>query len=1005
MARAFLIIIFTCYAGLTGWAQPKSYNFRKLGINEGLHDGTVRCIAQDTLGFIWIGTVGALNRFDSKKVEVFTYDMDDTTSPYSSQPRSMHSDIQGRFWVGYETGLIEYVFATGNFRKVKTLENQSIYSLLSINDTTLLIACRRGLVKLNTATDDTFWYDNSKSARYAILNRSRLNDIEYRYPYVYIASNDGLILFDIVKDSAFSVNIPGVTEPGIVSIDVDKQGDIWMCSYDAPKLTRLHKDLKKLDRFDKWLSPNENLSNTDIKDVIVDDSNNVWFISASEGIMQYVRKKDVMIKYLADPEIPSGLNTNNFRTLFKDRNGMIWAGSDIGVVYFNTTNSFFSTLMPFDTALGKRERRVGRAITIDDRGMVWMGAHDGVSVYNPETGKYKEWRNEEHGRQVLYSNWVRSICYADHSVWIGTSGGVNRYDLKTNKMEFVDPEDLPERFYNSITKDKSGNIWFGTNDTSALYWYSTEEKKYYSIHVDTALRKYERFAPVSYVFEDSKKRLWISFSRKGVVRYDKMIGTTTYYSTEQDSAHRIIGNQVIDIKEDKKGVIWLSSMNGISGINVDSGKIQNFNRNNGLVNNWVSPIVVDPYDRVWIGASGGLSMLDEDRVTMTSFTIADGLSSVGFPEHAGIIDSTGVIWMATYNGYAKFNSHEYKPDTGSIGFYVMGYQSTDVVFKRVHADDKNQLIDLQAGDNAITIDIVALNFSNPTHTRFAYRLNGFEKTWHYSQEGKAVYTNIPGGSYSFEYKAASGNMPWNKIASKQLNVEIGSFFYQKKLFWISVCIILFFSLWIYYRKRLRDQKQIYELQRQADELQKENALVMFEGLKQQLNPHFLFNSLTSLSALIYDDRKKASRFLERLSKLYRYVLNSQENETVTLEEELRFAENYFELQKTRFGDGLLVINEIDKTYCKRRIAPVTLQKLIENAVKHNIVDTDSPLIIRFYIEGEYLIANNNLQRKNFVETSNKKGLASLFRLYSYISKLPVVVEDDSNFFIVKIPLI
>ncbi len=1005
MAKAFRIILFICCASLVAVAQERSYNFRKLGINEGLHDGTVRCVAQDTFGFIWIGTVGALNRFDSKKVEVFTYDMDDTTSPYSSQPRSMHSDKQGRFWVGFETGLTEYMFSTGNFRRVRTLEGRAVYALLSINDSTLLLANNRGLIRFNTRTDDTFWYSHSASPAHAVFRQWKVNDMKYRHPYVYMATNNGLVMYDIAKDTAFSVLLPGVVNHHITSIDVDKQGDVWMCSFSTPKLTRLHSDWSKLDCFDKWLSTNEKITSTTQKDVIVDDSNNVWFISASEGIMQYVREKDIVIKHLANRQIPSGLNTDNFRSLFKDRSGLIWAGSDIGVVYFNVTNSFFSTLMPFDTKLNERERSVGRAITIDDKGMVWMGAHDGVSVYNAQTGKYKAWRNEENKPPVLYSNLVRSICYADHSVWIGTADGVNRYDLKSNRMEFVSAKDLPERYYNTITCDKSGNIWFGTNDTSALYWYSIKEKKYYSIHVNPSLRKYERFAPVSYVFEDSRNRLWISFARRGVVRYDKATGATALYSTQQDAAHRIIGNQVIDIKEDKKGVVWISSMNGISGINVETGKIQNFNRKNGLANNWVSPIVIDPYDRVWIGASGGLSMLDKDRKSMTTFTIGDGLSSVGFPEHAGIIDSAGIVWMATYNGYTRFNTHAYKPDTNNISFYVMSYHSTDGISKRINIDDKNQLIELKAGDNAITIEIVALNYANPAHTKFAYRLNGFEETWHYSQDGKAVYTNIPGGSYSFEYKAVSDNMPWSKVASRQVGIEIDSFFYQKKLFWISVCILLFFSLWMYYRIRLRDQKKIYELQRQADELQKENALVMFEGLKQQLNPHFLFNSLTSLSALVHDDTRKASRFIERLSKLYRYVLNSQENETVTLEEEFQFADNYYQLQKTRFGDGLVVINEVDKTFYKRRIAPVTLQKLIENAIKHNIVDADSPLIIRFYIEGDYLIANNNLQRKNYVETSNKKGLASLSRLYSYLSEHPFVVEDNSNFFIVKIPLL
>lgn len=361
--------------------------------------------------------------------------------------------------------------------------------------------------------------------------------------------------------------------------------------------------------------------------------------------------------------------------------------------------------------------------------------------------------------------------------------------------------------------------------------------------------------------------------------------------------------------------------------------------------------------------------------------------------------------MATYNGYVRFNTNEYTPDTQQIRFYVTGYSSSAGTPKRVYIGDKDPLISLAADDNSFSIEMAALNYANPTQTRFAYRLVGFENAWHYSPDGKATYTNIPGGNYRFEYKATSGNFPWASVQPKVVRMEIGSFMYQKKGFWLVLCLLVFCSLWMYYRKQLSSQKKIYELQSQADALQRQNAVVMFESLKQQLNPHFLFNSLTSLSGLIHSDTRQASRFLDRLGKLYRYILNSQENETVTLGEEIQFAENYLHLQKTRFGEGLEVINEVDKMHYQKRIAPVTLQKLIENAIKHNVIDTDSPLVIRLYVEDNHLVTINNLQRKNFVETSNKKGLDSLARLYSYISDKPIIIEDDSNFFIVKIPLL
>ncbi|MBX2904839.1 MAG: histidine kinase [Taibaiella sp.] len=1005
MTRSITISFLLCCLSLSLPAQQSSYNFRKLGISDGLHDGAVKCIGQDAFGFIWIATVGALNRYDSRKVEVFTFDMNDSTTPYSSQPKCMLSDKQGRFWIGYETGLLEYKFATGTFRKVPALEKCYIHAIACTNDSTLYLGSPKGLIKLNTRTEDTVFYARSSNPKHAPLAGAKVYDITYKAPYLYLGTNKSLMVYDINRDSAFALDVPELKGTVVAAIDVDSHNDIWMGSFNNAQLSRLHSDWKTLDVYDKWLSADEKIDQLALKEVLVDRNDNVWFLSAVEGIIQYVRAKDTVIKHLRNPSLPSGLNTNSFKRLFLDRSGMMWAGSDVGVSYFKPEKSFFSVLMPYDNNLWERERTVARAVTIDNRGVIWMGTHEGVSNYDPNTGKYREWRNEPGRPPVLWSKWIRSICYAGRWVWIGTSAGVNRYDLETNKMEFVAQRDLPLSFYNTITADRSGNVWFGTNDSNSLYWYSLKEGKYHSLLDNPSLSKYQRYTPVSYVYEDRKQRIWISFSRKGIIRYDKLTGETVLYDTKQDAPHRIIGDQVIDIKEDSEGVIWVSSMNGVSGIDVEHGTIQNINRKNGLVNNWVSPIIVDANDRVWMGASGGLTVMEKDRATMTTFTLADGLPSVGFPEHAGIMDSNGVVWMATYNGYISFNTNEYRPDTSRVPFYATAYHSTNGISKRLFIGDKQPTITLPAGDNAFTLEMSALNYANPTQTKFAYRLSGFEDEWHYSQDGKATYTNIPGGSYHFEYKAASGNTPWDSVKPKVISMEIGSFFYQKKWFWVLLSLLIFSSLWAYYRKQLRNQKKIYDLQSQADALQRENALVQFESLKQQLNPHFLFNSLTSLSGLIHADTRQASRFLERLGKLYRYILNSQENETVTLGEEIQFSETYLHLQKTRFGDGLILANEVDKSYYQKRIAPVTLQKLIENAIKHNVIDPESPLRIRVYVEDGYLVTENNLQRKNFVETSNKKGLSSLVRLYGYISDRPVIIGDDSNSFIVKIPLL
>lgn len=189
-----------------------------------------------------------------------------------------------------------------------------------------------------------------------------------------------------------------------------------------------------------------------------------------------------------------------------------------------------------------------------------------------------------------------------------------------------------------------------------------------------------------------------------------------------------------------------------------------------------------------------------------------------------------------------------------------------------------------------------------------------------------------------------------------------------------------------------------------ERLQKERALVQFDNLKNQLNPHFLFNSLTSLNSLIFENQQLASDFLQQLSKVFRYVLQNKEKELVSLETELNFIENYISLLQTRFHKSLQILIKIPPQDKTKQIVPVTLQILIENAIKHNIANEQSPLTIHIFIENDYLHIKNNLQRKSIIETSNKMGLENMKTLYSFLSKNHVEITEDNLFFEVKIPL-
>jgi two-component system, LytTR family, sensor kinase len=180
----------------------------------------------------------------------------------------------------------------------------------------------------------------------------------------------------------------------------------------------------------------------------------------------------------------------------------------------------------------------------------------------------------------------------------------------------------------------------------------------------------------------------------------------------------------------------------------------------------------------------------------------------------------------------------------------------------------------------------------------------------------------------------------------------------------------------------------------------------FETLKGQVNPHFLFNCFNTLSSLITEDAKRAEVFLNELSKVYRYLLRNNEDTLSTLQNELRFIESYFQLLKTRHGDAVQFQVEVDKRYYSYLIPSLTLQLLVENAVKHNVLSKNKPLVIDiFTMAGNKLAVNNNLQRRTVKSPSNKIGLDNIKTKYELLNHSGFQVLEDSRNFTVILPLI
>jgi sensor histidine kinase YesM len=192
---------------------------------------------------------------------------------------------------------------------------------------------------------------------------------------------------------------------------------------------------------------------------------------------------------------------------------------------------------------------------------------------------------------------------------------------------------------------------------------------------------------------------------------------------------------------------------------------------------------------------------------------------------------------------------------------------------------------------------------------------------------------------------------------------------------------------------------------ETQELKKMNLQSQLESLKMQINPHFLFNNLNSLSSLITTDAEQAELFLDELSSVYRYLLQQNNRDLCPLSDELIFIKAYFHLLKTRHGNGILLEMNVDSRYMSYLLPPLTLQLLFENAIKHNVILADSPLTIRLYTQNGYLHVENSVQLKKSVVPSNRIGLQNIMMKYQLLGQPPVVVKHTDDTFLVCLPLL
>ncbi|HUS00556.1 MAG TPA: histidine kinase, partial [Chitinophagaceae bacterium] len=300
--------------------------------------------------------------------------------------------------------------------------------------------------------------------------------------------------------------------------------------------------------------------------------------------------------------------------------------------------------------------------------------------------------------------------------------------------------------------------------------------------------------------------------------------------------------------------------------------------------------------------------------------------------------------------------------------------------------------------NSFLFSFLGLYYTDPEAVNYQYQLEGLNNEWIPTKDRSITFPKLPPGTYTFRVRS-SINQLFDNSTEASYEFVIEKPFWTAWWFIVSAILITGGLVYWYIKTREKSVKKV-------ERLQKEKIQSQFETLRNQVNPHFLFNSFNTLITIIEDDPKMAVEYVEQLSDFFRNIVNYRDKDVIALKEEIELLKTYFFLQQKRFGKNLsLNIDLSDQQTTQIFIPPLTLQLLAENAIKHNSVSKETPLEIELFIEADRLIVRNNINIKFTKSDGAGMGLQNIINRYTLLSSQEVTITKNDEFFIVSLPVL
>ncbi len=851
------LIYFLIWATLTQKAdgQVQSYNFSHIDINKGLSHNQVNAILKDKTGFIWIGTLAGLNRYDGYSFKIFKHGINDTTSLSDDYIVNITEGPHNSLWIATRNGFNIYNPVTEKF-------SRNILPLLQ----KYKIPYKEELLEIKKGSKGDFWFRFRNGVyRYNDVNQNTLpvsstivkdgTSKVKRVAAIAPFQNNLWIIYDegslelLSNRKVISAKKPFTeffnTGPEFCTAFADKSGDLYLYSTSNYKgVYHYHKssgEVSHLHTASNKLRLNTNL----IRGIAEDNAGVIWIATDHGGVNLYHPGRQ-SVNYLVNQEYNNrSIVQNSIISIYKDDSGFIWLGTfKKGVSYYHpnmisfplyTHQPFNPSSLPYDDV---------NTFSEDEYGNIWIGTNGGGLIYfDRKKKKYTSYKHNPSDKNSLSNNVVVSTMIDhDKKLWIGTYyGGLDCFDGKTfthyrsgsNQNSISD-----DRIY-SILEDRDKNIWIGTLN-GGLNKLDKERKAFKWYKAESGLINFDY---VSSILEKQDGDLWIGTSGGIDVLRKKADGSViNIFSASGEDKFGLSNFNINCLLEDKNGHVWVGTREGLNVYNPKTKRFLTYRVENGLPDNNIQTLKLDLKGNIWLSTSKGVCKItlkgsepQNYQPVFYSFDEFDGLQGREFNINSAFLTTKGELIFGGANGFNLFH-----PDA-----IVQQQEKFPLIFTDLQVFNKSvavgeeiegrvilpksitqlEKIVLQHDENVFSISFAALNLFNADKVKYAYKLEGFDKEWVTTESRirKAAYTNLDAGEYLLKIRASDNPGDFNGI-EKSIRIVVLPPFWETPLAYILYALGLIGILMLIRQRGINKLKTEFAIEQERKEAQRVHEL-------------------------------------------------------------------------------------------------------------------------------------------------------------------------------------